>query len=128
MPLPKVTVPLPVAALSAASTICDPVPPVRFALTAMEPAALNVSELAEVHVTAFETVILPVSPPVEPVETVTLAVFSALTKVVALIDAPVAVGTKLESLLSDVPMVTFHGSSSRLPILPCAASRLVVPA
>ena len=97
------------------------------ALRMIPPAALSVSVVLALQLTALATVMLPVSLPLAPVVTVTLPVASAFCSVVVLIEAPVAVGTKPVSLLSLEPMVTFHGSSSKLPVLPCWLSRLVVP-
>jgi hypothetical protein len=51
------------------------------ALIAMAPAALRVSALLLVQLTALATVMLPASLPLDPVETVTLALASALSSV-----------------------------------------------
>ena len=59
----------------------------------MAPAALSVSVVEAVQISGLETVILPVCDPLEPVETVTLAVARAFCSVVALMTEllPVAV-------------------------------------
>ena len=61
------------------------------ALRMMPPAALRVSLVLALQLTALATVMLPVSRPLEPVDTVTLAVASALWSVDVLIVAPLAV-------------------------------------
>ena len=70
------------------------------ALTLIAPAALSVSVVLALQVSALATVMSPASVPLAPVATVTFALASAFCSVVALIVAPLPVAVKPEALAS----------------------------
>ena len=92
------------------------------------PAAESVSVVLADQLTALETVILPASAPLEPVDTVTLAVAKAVCKEVTLTMEPVPDAVKPEELVAvPVEMVRLKGSSRSVPALPFWDKRSVTP-
>ena len=109
VPVPPALATLSVSDPELASAPTPEMPPVPFAISVRPletpelvipalrttpPAAVSVSVVLAVQLTGLATVMLPVSLPLEPVVTLTLAVASAFCSVVVLIVAPVAMAVK----------------------------------
>ena len=100
----------------------------EFTITLLAASSVNV--VFALQASELLTVILPVSVPLSPVYTVTLAPANAFCKVVVLIVAPLPVALKPALALSAaVEMVMSYGSINKLPAWPFGASASIrIPA